>query len=73
MKEAPKGGDTMAGKTGYKNKWQAENCERISLVVKKGRKQSIKDFAAKHGETLNGFINKAIDEKIERDTAGNEE
>lgn len=63
----------MAGKTEYKNKWQAENCERISLVVKKGRKQSIKDFATKHGETLNGFINKAIDEKIERDTAGNEE
>ncbi len=73
MKVAPKGGDTMAGKTEYKNKWQAENCERISLVVKKGRKQSIKDFATKHGETLNGFINKAIDEKIERDTAGNEE
>ncbi len=63
----------MAGKTEYKNKWQAENCERISLVVKKGRKQSIKDFAAKHGDTLNGFINKAIDEKIERDTSEDEE
>ena len=63
----------MAGKTEYKNRWQSENCERISLVVKKGRKQSIKDFAAKHGETLNGFINKAIDEKIERDTSENEE
>lgn len=58
----------MAGKTEYKNKWQAENCERISLVVKKGRKQEIKDFAATQGETLNGFINKAIDEKIERDS-----
>lgn len=61
------GGDTMAGKTEYKNKWQAENCERISLVVKKGKKQAIKEFAAKRGDTLNGFINKAIDEKIERD------
>lgn len=57
----------MAGKTEYKNKWQAENCERISLVVKKGKKQIIKDFATKQGNTLNGFINKAIDEKIERD------
>lgn len=63
----------MAGKTEYKNKWQAENCERISLVVKKGRKQSIKDFAANRGETLNGFINKAIDEKMERDSTENEE
>ena len=69
----PNGGEAMAGKTEYKNKWQAENCERISLVVKKGRKQFIKDFAAKQGETLNGFINKAIDEKIERDAAENEE
>lgn len=57
----------MAGKTEYKNKWQAENCERISLVVKKGRKQVIKDFATQQGNTLNGFINTAIDEKIERD------
>ncbi|MCH5300958.1 MAG: hypothetical protein J1E56_06530 [Ruminococcus sp.] len=57
----------MAGKTEYKNKWQAENCERISLVVKKGKKQVIKDFATENGYTLNGFINTAIDEKIERD------
>lgn len=61
------GDGKMAGKTEYKNKWQAENCERISLVVKKGKKQTIKDFATKQGDTLNGFINKAIDEKIERD------
>ena len=57
----------MAGKTAYKNQWQAENCERISLVVKKGKKQTIKDFAAAQGDTLNGFINKAIEEKMERD------
>jgi hypothetical protein len=63
------GGEIMAGKTAYKNKWQAENCERISLVVKKGRKQVIKDFATQQNDTLNGFINKAIDEKIQRDTA----
>ena len=53
--------------TQYKNKWQADNCERISLVVKKGRKAVIRDFAAAQGDTLNGFINKAIDEKMRRD------
>lgn len=58
----------MAGKTEYKNKWQSENCERISLVVKKGKKQIIKDFAAENGYTLNGFVNSAIDEKMQRDT-----
>ena len=66
-----KGGAKMAGKTDYKNKWQAENCERISLVVKKGRKQIIKDFAAERGYTLNGFVNSAIDEKMQRETESN--
>ena len=28
----------MTGKTEYKNKWQAENRERINLVVPKGFK-----------------------------------
>lgn len=58
----------MAGKTEYKNKWQSENCERISLVVKKGKKQIIKDFAAENGYTLNGFVNSAIDETMQRET-----
>lgn len=58
----------MAGKTEYKNKWQAENCERISLVVKKGKKAYIKAFAEKQGKSINGLINEAIDEKIERDS-----
>lgn len=57
----------MAGKTDYKNKWQSENCERISLVVKKGRKDEIKAHAESKGESLNGFINRAIDETIEKD------
>ena len=61
----------MAGKTDYKNKWQAENCERISLVVKKGKNQIIKDFATENGYTLNGFVNSAIDEKIQRETENN--
>lgn len=61
----------MAGKTEYKNKWQSENCERISLVVKKGRKDEIKAAAEKQGQSLNGYIVTAIDEKIERD--GSEE
>lgn len=57
----------MAGKTEYKNKWQAENCERISLVVQKGQKEIIKTHAASKCESLNGFIKRAIDETISRD------
>ena len=59
----------MAGKTDYKNKWQSENCERIALVVKKGKKEFISAHAQKHGESLNGFVNRSISETIERDNA----
>lgn len=55
----------MAGKTDYKNKWQAENCERISLIVPKGKKDIIREYAASKGESINGFINRAIDEAMQ--------
>ena len=57
----------MAGKTDYKNQWQTENKDRINLVVEKGKKDKIKDFAASSGKSLNGFINEAIDEKMGRE------
>ena len=61
----------MAGKTEYKNKWLAENCERISLVVPKGKKDIIKSHAESKSESINGFINRAINEAMERDKADN--
>lgn len=57
----------MAGKTEYKNKWQAEKCDRISLVVPKGKKEAIKNHAESQGESLNGFISRAIDETMQHD------
>lgn len=53
--------------TRAKNKYNAKAYDRIALQVKKGRKDIIKAHAENRGESLNGFINKAIDEKIERD------
>ena len=58
----------MAGNAAYKNKWQAENCDRINLTVEKGKKDQIRAHAQAHGKSLNGFINEAIDEKIARET-----
>lgn len=57
----------MAGKTEYKNKWQQENRERINLVIPKGRKEEIRTHAEARGESVNGFLNRAISETIERD------
>lgn len=48
-------------------KYNANNYERIELRVDKGEKQTIKDHAEARGETLNGFVNRAIKETIERD------
>ena len=62
-----KGSDTMAGSTDYKNKWQAENRERINMIVPKGYKEKIKTVAQKTGESVNGYIKKAVDERMERD------
>ena len=57
----------MAGKTEYKNNWQKENVDRINLIVPKGQKDAIKAHAEARGESVNGFINRAIDEAMERD------
>lgn len=62
----------MAGKTEYKNKWQQENKERINLVVDKGQKEIIKAHAEDQGESLNGFIVRAINETMERDKEATE-
>ena len=63
-----KAGDTMAGSTEYKNKWQAENRERINMVVPKGYKEKIKIVVQKTGESVNGYIKKAVDNRIVHDT-----
>lgn len=52
-------------------KWNDENqkklYDRIQLVVHKGRKEIIKAHAESRGESVNGFINRAIDHTMEQD------
>ena len=57
----------MAGKTEYKNTWQKENVDRVNLTMPKGRKAIIQAHAEAHSESVNGFINRAIDHEMERD------
>ena len=50
------------------HKYVKNNYDRIELTIKpKGKKEKIKVHASIRGETLNGFINRAIDETMERD------
>lgn len=40
--------------------------DRIDVIVKKGQRQVIKDFAASQGKSLNRFILDAIDAEMNR-------
>lgn len=48
-------------------KYKKNNYDRFELLTPKGNKEKIKAHAAKQGESLNGFINRAISETMERD------
>lgn len=48
-------------------KYNAANYDRIELRVEKGKKDIIKAHAEKRGESVNAFINRAIDEAMERE------
>lgn len=49
------------------HKYVKNNYDRIELTVSKGHKAEIKAHADAHKESVNGFINRAIDETMERD------
>ena len=65
----------MGGKTSAKsiNKYMDKTYDRINLTVPKGDKDKIKAHAESMGESVNGFINRAIEEAMIRDNAVSEE
>lgn len=59
----------MGGRTSTAshNKYIAKAYDRINLTVPKGQKEKIKAHADMGGESVNGFIQRAIREAMERD------
>ena len=57
------------GKTSsaVKDRYNAKVYDEIKVRVEKGRKESIKAHAEAQGESVNAFINRAIDEAMDRD------
>ena len=45
-------------------KYNQKAYDRIEVKVKKGRKEEIRDFAQLQGESINAFINRAIEEAM---------
>ena len=59
--------------TRAKNKYRDKMYDQINIVVPKGKKNTLQAHAADRGESLNGFVNRAIDETLERDKGGADE
>lgn len=54
--------------TKAQNKYISKAYDRINLTVEKGQKEKIKDHANEYDNgSVNGFINRAIKEAMERD------
>ena len=49
------------------NKYNKEKVENIYLRVPMGRKAIIREHAKRHGESLNAFICRAVNEAMEKD------
>lgn len=48
-------------------KYMKNNYDELKIRVPKGEKEQIKSHADKQGESLNGFVKRAIDETMQRD------
>ena len=49
------------------SKYVKEKYDRIEVKAPKGKKAAIQAHAEAHGESVNGFINRAIDQTMSRD------
>ena len=54
-------------------KYNAKAYDEIKVRVAKGRKAELQAHAEEQGESLNGFIGRAIDEQVKRDNIHEEE
>lgn len=52
------------------NKYVKNNYDRINVTMPKGKKETIQGYAERQGQSVNGYINAAIDTRIAQETAG---
>ena len=55
---------TKANKSKYDIQYAKTNLKRIPLDVRKEKYEEIKAAAEKAGETVNGYIKKAVDQRM---------
>lgn len=64
----------MGGKNSYESikRYQDKAYDKVLLRLAKGKKEIIQAHAEARGESVNGFLNRAIDEAMERDKRAQE-
>ncbi len=50
-------------------KYVKDKYDRVVLTMPKGKKEVVQAHAAQNSESVNAFINRAIDEAMERDSS----
>lgn len=60
----------MGGRNSYESikRYEDKAYDKVLVRMPKGRKDEIKSHTEQKGQSVNGFINEAIDEKLKRDT-----
>lgn len=58
--------------TKAQNKYIAKAYDRVNLTMPKGKKEKVQACADNQGMSVNAYINAAIDEKMERESAAEE-
>ena len=64
----------LGGKNSYASikRYQDKVYDKVLVRLPKGKKDTLQAHAEARGESVNGFIKRAIDETMERDTEGGE-
>ena len=59
----------MGGKNSYESikRYEDKAYDKVLVRFPKGKKDIIKAHAEKNGESVNGFVNRAINETMQRD------
>ncbi len=57
------------GKTSasVKNRWNAKNYDRITIVVPKGQKEAIREAAGAAGQSVNAYIYEAVQDRMKKE------
>ena len=50
--------------TRAKNKYNSKNYDSLRIVVKKGKKAIISQYAQEQGKSINGLVNELLEDKI---------